>query len=134
MPHLIVEYSANVEELTDVAELIGALHDAALDTGIASLDALRTRGARRDVVAIADRHPDNAFVAVTARLGPGRDPDDKQRFLEALMGVLDRQLGDSQRNVMLSVEYQEIDPDLRINKNNLRPVVAARETGDDDGR
>ncbi len=27
---------------------------------------------------------------------------------------------------MISVEYQEIDPTFRINKNNLRAVIAAR--------
>lgn len=134
MPHLIVEYSANVEDLTDVETLIHALHGAALDTGLAPLDALRTRGARRDVVAIADRYPDNAFIAVTARMGPGRTADDKQRFIGALMDALDLHLGDAQQHVMLSVEYQEIDADLRINKNNLRPIIEARTTGDGDGR
>ncbi len=134
MPHLIIEYSANVEEVTDVQALVDALHDAALATGLAPLDALRTRGARRDVFAVADRHPDNAFVAVTARLGPGRSDDDKQRFLRALLDALDEHLGEAKRNVMLSVEYQEIDPDLRINENHLRAVIAARETGDGHGR
>ena len=134
MPHLIIEHSANVEQVVDVADLVAVMHDAALSTGVAAVDSLRTRAARRDVYAIGDRHPDNAFIAVTARLGAGRDLETRRRFLETLMGRLDRHLGDAGRTMMLSVEVQEIDPDLRINTNHLRAVIAARTTGERDGR
>ena len=128
MPHLTVEYSANVAEVVAVDELVNALHDAALATGVAPLDALRTRAARRDHYAIADRDPANAFVAVVARFGAGRSDDDKRAVVEALMAALEAALGDRQRSMMLSVEYQDIDPALRRNKNNLRPAIAARTT------
>ncbi len=127
MPHLIIEHSANVAALVDIDTLVEAVHDAALATGIAPLDALRTRAAGRQHYAIADGDPANAFVAVTARLGAGRTAEEKRTLLDALMAALDRTLGDAQRDVMLSVEFQEIDPDLRINKNNLRPVIAERQ-------
>ena len=129
MPHLIIEYSANVADLVDIDELVDAVHDAALATGIAPLDALRTRAVGREHYAIADRDPANAFVALTARLGAGRTDAEKRTLIDALMAALDQALGDAQRNVMLSVEFQSIDPDLRINKNNLRTVIAERHTG-----
>lgn len=47
MPHLIVEHSDNVSELVDIATLAHVLQVAVLDTGIAPLDALRTRAAGR---------------------------------------------------------------------------------------
>ncbi len=126
MPHLLIEHSANVGELTAIDGLVNALHDAALETGIASVDALRTRAASREVYAIADRHPDNGFVAVTVRLGAGRSDADKHRLVDALMTALEATLGVAQRTLMLSVEYQEIDPAFRVNRNNLRSVVAER--------
>jgi len=129
MPHLTIEYSANVADHVDIDHLVGALHDAALATGVAALDALRTRAVRRDHYAIADRHPDNAFVAVTARLGAGRSHDDQQRFLDALMSALDTTVGDAGRTMMLSLEYQEIDPTRRINRNHLRELVRERTAG-----
>lgn len=132
MPHLIVEHSDNVAELVDISELVDALHDAALATGIAPLDALRTRAAGRQHYAIADRNEANAFVAVTARLGAGRTDAEKRTLLDALMAALDSALGDAQRNVMLSVEFQEIDPNVRVNKNNLRSVIAERSQSDRD--
>jgi 5-carboxymethyl-2-hydroxymuconate isomerase len=126
MPHLIIEYSANVADFTDVPELVGAVHDAALATGIAPLDALRTRAVAREHYAIADRDPSNKFIAVTARLGAGRSDSEKDSLVEALMNVLVEFLGDAQDTIMLSVEYQEIDPARRVNKNNLRAVIAER--------
>lgn len=126
MPHLIIEHSANVADLIDIDTLVTALHGAALATGIAPLDALRTRATTREHYAIADCDLSNAFIAVTARLGAGRSHDDKRTLVEAVMAALDGTLGEAQRNVMLSVEYQEIDPEYRINKNNLRPIVAER--------
>jgi 5-carboxymethyl-2-hydroxymuconate isomerase len=128
MPHLIIEYSANVADHVDIDRLVDALHDAALASGVADLDALRTRAVRRDRYAVADRHPDNAFVAVTARLGAGRSHDDQQRFLDALMSALDDSVGAAGRTMMLSVEYQEIDPSRRINRNHLRELVRERTT------
>ena len=126
MPHLIVEYSANVADVADVPQLVDAVHEAALATGIAPLDALRTRAVAREHYAIADRDPSNKFIAVTARLGAGRSDDEKDFLVGALMDALDAFLGEAQSSIMLSVEYQEIDPERRINKNNLRAVVAER--------
>lgn len=130
MPHLVIEHSDNVAELVDIAALVDALHDAALATGIAPLDALRTRAVGRQHYAIADRDPENAFIAVTARLGAGRSHAEKRTLLDALIAALEKTLGDAQRNVMFSVEFQEIDPDFRINKNNLRSVIAERHQSD----
>jgi len=126
MPHLIIEYSANVADAVDVSELVIGLHDAALATGIAPLDALRTRAVAREHYAIADREPSNKFIAVTARLGAGRSDDEKDSLADALMNALDQLLGEKQSTIMLSVEYQEIDPARRVNKNNLRARIAER--------
>lgn len=126
MPHLIIEYSANVATTVDVGALVDTMHEVALATGVAALDALRTRAVGRDLYAIADRHPDNAFVAVTIRLGAGRTSSQKRAVVAALMDALDDALADVRDTVMLSVECQEIDTDLRMNRNHLRPRVAAR--------
>ncbi|MEO6653022.1 MAG: hypothetical protein ABIP17_10235 [Ilumatobacteraceae bacterium] len=127
MPHLIIEHSSNVAALVDIDALVVAVHDAALATGIAPLDALRTRAAGLEHYAIADRDPTNAFVAVTARFGAGRSDVDQRRLLDALMAAVERTLGEACRSVMVSVEFQEIDPDRRINQNHLRAVIAERQ-------
>jgi 5-carboxymethyl-2-hydroxymuconate isomerase len=138
MPHVIIEYSGNLDRRhggpVAIEALVHAVHRAALGSGIAPLDALRTRAAPREHFAIADEHPDNGFIAVTARLGAGRADADKRALIEALMDALTEHLGDAQHDLMLSVEYQEIDPDFRLNLNHVRtrmnapPVTSGSDT------
>ena len=127
MPHLIVEYSTNLESIVDMPTLIATIHQAALATGIAPIDALRTRAEPRNVYRIGDGHPDNAFISIAARLGAGRTSEQKHRFLTAVLVATETVLGDHASNVMFSVEYQEIDPEFRINKNNARDMINARQ-------
>lgn len=125
MPHIIIEYSANLAEVADIQELVDVVHEAALADGLPALDALRTRAAVRDHFRIADGRPEFAFVSVVARIGPGRTSDDKQRFLGALIEAVDAQLAPiaDRCRVALSAEVQEIDPDLRINRNHVRTAM-----------
>jgi 5-carboxymethyl-2-hydroxymuconate isomerase len=127
MPHLVLEYSSNLADVADIDRLVRDVHQAALDTGVVRLDALRTRAVARSQYAIADLDESNMFLAVVARLGAGRSEAEKRTLLAGLLSSIDRHLGDAQRTVMISVEYQEIDPTFRINKNNLRAVIAERE-------
>jgi 5-carboxymethyl-2-hydroxymuconate isomerase len=126
VPHIIVEYSENIAQSVTVSALLQAVHAAALATGLAPLDALRTRGEERADYVIADGHPDNAFVAIVARLGPGRTPEEKQGLLNALVAAANNAIGDEIKNVMLSVEYQEIDATFRVNQNELRKTMQQR--------
>jgi 5-carboxymethyl-2-hydroxymuconate isomerase len=121
VPHIIVEYSANLDEAMPIATLIKELHRAVLATGIFKLGAVRTRAARRDVYAIADGDPRNAFINVIARIGRGRAPETRRALAEAIMAVLDRETATlaASRGLALSVYVEEIDEDGALRKNNL---------------
>ena len=93
---------------------------------LAAIDALRTRAVKRDEFVIGDGHPDNAFIAVTLRLGPGRSADDKQILIDSLMNAIEEAVGPAREHMMLSVEIQEIDPTMRLNHNHLRASIAER--------
>ena len=130
MPHITIEYSANVAAHHDVGALVDAVHDAALAHGLPALDALRTRAAERQHYRIADGDPDHAFVAVVARIGPGRDPEAKHSFLAALIDCTEQTLA-AESNVLAiaySVELQEIDAEFRINRNHVRTRLTDQET------
>ena len=135
MPHLTIEFSANVCSTqsgpVDIDGLVDAVHDAALATGIATVDALRTRAVGRNHVAIGDRHPDNGFIAIIARLGPGRSDGDKADFAAALVDAVERFVGDDVAMMMLSVEVQEIDSRYRINRNHAGAAIRARVSADE---
>lgn len=128
MPHITIEYSANLESDVDPARLVTAVHDAALATGIFELGAVRTRAERRDLYAVADRDPGNAFVAVAARIGPGRDAETRRRFAAAILEAVEAETRDAfaRRGLALSVEVMEIDDSATLRRNNLHARMAAR--------
>lgn len=126
MPHIVVEYSANLEPGLSPRRLVDAIHAAALATGVFPIGGLRTRAARRDVFAVADGHPDNAFVAVVARIGEGRDAATRRRVAEALMAVLEAETATefATRGLGLTVEIGEIDGTASLKTNNLHERLA----------
>ncbi len=121
MPHIVVEYSSNLEADVPPRRLVDALHQAALQTGVFPLGGLRTRAERRDIYAVADGNPDNAFVAVVARIGKGRDPETRRRVATELMAALEAETAQAfrTRGLGLTVEVQEIDDTASLKTNNL---------------
>lgn len=131
MPHLIVEYSANLEPALDMAGLVQALHEAALETGVFPIGGMRTRAERRDIYRIADGHADNAFIHVQARIGAGRPDEVRQRAAEHIFDRLKLETADifAARPLGLTFEIVEIDPVGSLKHNNLHEIVAARRKG-----
>jgi 5-carboxymethyl-2-hydroxymuconate isomerase len=128
MPHIIIEYSANLEAQVSPQRLVNALHAAALATGVFSIGGLRTRAARRDVFAVADGDPDNAFVAVIARIGEGRDPATRKRVAQSLMTALEAETAEAfaSRGLGLTVEVAEIDGTASLKTNNLHERLKSK--------
>lgn len=129
MAHAIIEYSANLEPELDLQGLVETVHQAALDTGVFPPGGMRTRAARRDNYRIADGHADNGFVHVMIRIGYGRDPETKRSAGEAVFTAVCGHLKKlfEARPLGISLEMQEIDPDLSFKKNNLHDYVKRRQ-------
>ncbi len=128
VPHLFVEYSNNVAEHVDIDDLVRAVHQAALATGVPPLAGLRTRAVPREQYRIATGESKFAFIAISARLGPGRDADTKTAFLHAVLDAAEAcvttQLSGDQLAIAWSIELTEIDADFRINRNHIRPLLS----------
>ncbi len=121
MAHLIVEYSANIEQEMKLPALLRTLHGAALETGVFPPGGLRTRAARRKHYVIADEDPQNCFVHLMVRLGHGRALEVRQKAAQHLFDVLTRHLEAvfQTRPMAITLEVVTIDPDLSYKKNNL---------------
>ncbi|MCY4565410.1 MAG: 5-carboxymethyl-2-hydroxymuconate Delta-isomerase [Gammaproteobacteria bacterium] len=121
MPHLIVEYSSNLEEQMDLDGLMTRLRDRAVATGVFPLGGIRVRGERRDRYLVADGAPGNGFVHLTARIGHGRDEETRRAAAEALFEVLATHMQAifDERGLGLSFEMVEVDPVTSLKKNNL---------------
>ena len=129
MPHIIVEYSANIREQIGPERLIQCIHEAALRTGVFPIGGTRTRAEERSCYRIADGHPDNAFVHIVLRIGHGRDLETRRRAAEEIFRDVCQFLEPLfQRSPLaISLEVQEIDPAVSLKKNNLHEHVRARQ-------
>ena len=128
MPHQIVEYSANLEDVIDIDALLACVHEAALGTGVFPLAGLRTRASRRDHYRIADGHPDNAFVHVLLRIRFGRSLADRERAADTVSSALFDFLDpvSQSRPLAISLDIQDIDAHTNRKSNNLRNYLLSR--------
>jgi 5-carboxymethyl-2-hydroxymuconate isomerase len=128
LPHLTIEYSANIEEQIALDELLDKMHAVALTTGVFPIGGLRVRAYRAENYRIADKSPDNGFVHVTAEIGHGRPLDVQQRAGEQLFAVLSAHLTPlfDKSPLAISLNIQEFHPVLNFKKNNLHEYVKRR--------
>ena len=126
MPHVIVEYSANLDGALDVQHLVDDLHQVVADSGVAEIAAIRTRAKRRDVYRIADGSPKNAFVHITMRLRIGRSEEIRTKLADALLAAANRclQQAHATHAIAVAVEMEEID-NITARKNTIRTEKAA---------
>jgi 5-carboxymethyl-2-hydroxymuconate isomerase len=128
MPHIVVEYSANLENQIDALKLVEEVHQAALQTGEFETAAVRTRASRREYYAIADGHRDNAFVAIWVRVAPGRSPERRKRLGQQIFDAACKYLEPvcETTPIAISLEVQEIDNTAAFRKINLHSVLKER--------
>lgn len=121
MPHVIVEYSANLDGTLDIQQLVDDLHQVVADSGVAEIEAIRTRAKRRDVYRIADGNSKNAFVHIIMRLRIGRSEEARTKLAEALLATADRNLQQAYAThaIAVAVEMEEID-NITTRKNTIR--------------
>ncbi|CAJ0775325.1 5-carboxymethyl-2-hydroxymuconate Delta-isomerase [Ralstonia condita] len=73
MPHVIIEYTANVEAEARIPELMRALNDVLIrHADVFATGGIRTRALRLDQYRMADGAADDAFIHVTFRISAGR--------------------------------------------------------------
>lgn len=114
MPHFIIQYSANLEQVLDLSGLCEAIRIAATRIDTFPTAGIRVRALRADHYAIADGNPLHGFVDISIRLRGGRPDDVKQNatqcifdaaqaFIQPVMDI---------RPIALSLEMRDIDPAL----------------------
>jgi 5-carboxymethyl-2-hydroxymuconate isomerase len=88
MPHLVLEYSANVPDQPDFRRVLLDLHDALVASALFERKDIKSRAVRHDVSAVADGAQDRAFVALSIAILEGRSDDVKAALSEAALDVL----------------------------------------------
>ncbi len=121
MPHIIVEYTSNLDGSMDIQGLCNALHQAMIETGVADTAAIRTRAVRMDHFCVADRDPKNGFVQITVRMREGRPKESYQKVADTLMAAAEKSLERTfaAHPLQLALEIHEITQ-LTLRKNTVR--------------
>jgi 5-carboxymethyl-2-hydroxymuconate isomerase len=132
MPHLTLEYSANLETQINMQALCDVLHNVILDSGLFELGAVRVRAFAAPHFAIADRDEKNAFIDMSFRIGQGRSLEEKKRAGDAIFGAASDYLKDlfATPHFALSFEIREIDPDLSWKTNSIHPRLRKTQGGE----
>lgn len=128
MPHLTVEYSANLEAQGDMAGLCLALRSALMGSGIFEKGAIRVRAMPCPHYAVADLLAENAFAALVLRIGAGRSQDDKTRVGVAVMKAAQAHFAAAlaRPHFALSLDIVENDPALSWKTNSIHPRLRAQ--------
>jgi 5-carboxymethyl-2-hydroxymuconate isomerase len=128
MPHLTLEYSANLESAADLNRLCKLLASTLQKTNLFELGAIRVRAYRAEAFVVADDLPQNAFLDASLRVGVGRSLEDKKRVGEELMAAMVEffQFQFSTPHFALSLEIREIESDLSWKKNSIHPRLRTR--------
>lgn len=134
MPHLTVEYSANLDASADLTglcrQLAQCLDAQHADTGkVYPTGGIRVRALRCEHYCIADGTLDAAFVHANLKIGRGRSEAVRRATAAALLEVLKAHFADqfAQRGLALSVEINEFTELGTWKHNNLHARLKARQ-------
>lgn len=121
MPHMTVDYSANLEERIDMHGLCKTLHAAMVRTGMFEVGGIRVRALRVDHYVVADDHPCNAYVHLSLRVGAGRSLEDRKAAGEIIYAAAVDYLAElfEAPHFALSFVMDELDPTLNWKKNSM---------------
>ena len=128
MPHMAIEYSANLDSSVDMGELCALVSKTILETGLFEPGAVRVRAFRAEAYAVADRLPQNAFLDMNFRIGKGRSAEEKKRAGEAVFAAVSAHLAPlfATPHFALSLEIREIDAELSWKKNAMHPRLRGK--------
>ena len=125
MPHLMIDYSANVEPDVDVGALCDTLRDVAASIDAFPLAGVKVRAVRVDHYAIADGNPEHGFIDISVRIREGRDMETKQDAAQKLFDAANEFVADvmQRRSLALSLELRDIDTALSPKSGSIRKYL-----------
>lgn len=126
MPHVIVEYTANLGADARIPELLAAINRAMLaqrheGKPVYPIGGLRTRAIRLEEYLVADGAADDAFVHVTVRAGAGRPEAVEQAAGDAVFAALSAHFDAvfAARTLALSLDMQRFSEAGTWKRNNI---------------
>lgn len=122
MPHLSIEYSANLEDKVEISELCNVLRQTASEIETFPTAGIRVRAFATSHFSMADGDPKHGFVDISVRVRRGRPHEVKadatRRLFDAATLFMAPYM--AKYSIALSLEMRDIDPDLAPKTGNIR--------------
>ena len=134
MPHVVVQYTANLDPEAEIDELCRALAEvlvAQRDSGgerVFPIGGTRVMAYPAQHFAVADGQADRAFVYLNVRIGAGRPPQVVAAAGEALMAVVRRHFAAlfASRAIGITLQIDEQPPVFDAKHSTLHPLFKGR--------
>lgn len=122
MPHFHIEYSANLENVVDMAQLCEVIRTRAATIETFPAAGIRVRATRVDHVSMADGNAKHGFIDLSVRLREGRPDDVKKDAIEQVFAALKDYMAPvmETRSIALSAEMRDINAALSPKFGNVR--------------
>ncbi|AZV76511.1 5-carboxymethyl-2-hydroxymuconate Delta-isomerase [Parasedimentitalea marina] len=132
MPHISLDYSANLEPHVDLPALCDTLRRVAISTGTFPMAGVRVRAFAATHVSIADGDPKHGYIDISVRLRGGRDLEIRQRATQAIFEAARDFLAPALQlhSIALSLEMRDIDPKLSPKYGTIRDHLTKVEQND----
>lgn len=114
MPHIAIDYTANLTDDLYTLELPRKLHEAAISLGVFPLNGLRTFARAIDQHHVGADTRNEGFINIQIRIAPGRPEELRQRIVDTLFATAEQTLAAliDKRPVGLQLEITELDRSL----------------------
>ena len=114
MPHVHIDYSANLEDVVDMAALCEVIRQTAAGIEALPTGGIRVRATRVDHYAIADGDPKHGFIDLSVRLCEGHPDDVKEDAITRIFAALQAFVAPAMEahSIALSTEMRDIDAAL----------------------
>lgn len=109
MPHVVLEYTANVPGSFDPRRVLLDVHEVLMSTGLFTLADIKGRAVRHEVFAVGDGEAARSFVALTVSILEGRSDEAKARIGEGTLAVLRRSFSEAVAEGRCSLSVQVAD-------------------------
>ena len=125
MPHIIIDYSANLDAALDMSGLCEHLRRAATSIEAFPEAGIRVRAVPAPHYAIADGNPEHGYIDISVRLRGGRPLDVRKQATQAVFEAAESYLQPvmASRPLALSLEMRDIDPELSPKTGTIRQYL-----------
>ncbi len=121
MLHLVIEYSARLDQRLKMSAVVRGVHEAAVATKLFDLKEICTRATAYEHFRLADGQAKHVFAHLTLRVPQECTSEERKTMAETAFNALCEQLApvQSYTPVIISCEVQAADPKISFKKSNI---------------